>query len=48
MQIYVKLYLESITIGAFDLVRVIKAGFPEEVLTELKSEIGVGMVGSRQ
>lgn len=32
MQIHVTLYLESIIIGAFDLVREIKAGFPEEVL----------------
>lgn len=28
MQIYIRLYLESIAIEAFDLVRKIKAGFP--------------------
>lgn len=42
----VKLYLESITIRAFGLVREIKAGF-FEVLSELKSEKDVGMVDSR-
>lgn len=42
----VKLYLESIIIRAFGLVREIKAGFLE-VSSELKSEIDVGMVDSR-
>lgn len=40
------MYLESITIRAFGLVREIKAGF-FEVLSELKSEKDVGMVDSR-
>lgn len=47
MKRYVILYLESILIRAFSLVREIKAGFLEEVLSELKFEIDVGMVDSR-
>lgn len=47
MKRYVKLYLESILIRAFGLVREIKAGFLEEVLSELKFEIDIGMVDSR-
>lgn len=46
MQIYVKLYLESMVRATFDLVRKIKAGFPREVLIEQKSETGNGVVGS--
>lgn len=38
------MYLESILIRVFCLGREIKAGFLEEVLSELKFEIDVGMV----
>lgn len=47
VQVYIKLYLKNIIIRAFDLVRKVKAGSHEEVLIELKSEIGIGMVGGR-
>lgn len=44
MKLFVKLFLGSIIIRAFDLVREVKASFPEEVLIELKSEIDTGKV----
>lgn len=47
VQVYIKLYLKNIIIRAFDLVRKVKAGSHEEVLIELKSEIGIVMVGGR-
>lgn len=47
MQIYIKLYLESIVRGTFDLVRKIMAGFPKEVLMGQKSELAIGVVGSK-
>ena len=34
MNVYVKLYLESIIVEAFDLIREIKAGFLEEVKSD--------------
>lgn len=37
MQMYVKLYLESVVGGTFDLVRKITAGFPKKVLMGQKS-----------